>query len=58
MAIRRPGQKILVVSHGGVIKTLINGTLKRNFLPDEPSLIKPYHLHILTWESGGLAIEI
>jgi broad specificity phosphatase PhoE len=57
MAVCRPGQKILVVSHGGVIKTLIYGALKRNFLPDEPSLIKPYHLHILTWESGGLAIE-
>jgi broad specificity phosphatase PhoE len=58
MAIRWPGQKILVVSHGGVIRTLIYGTLKRKFLPDEPSLIKPYHLHILTWENERLGIEV
>jgi broad specificity phosphatase PhoE len=57
MAARRPGQKILVISHGGVLRALIYGTLNRNFLPDEPSLIKPYHLHILTWESNGLGIE-
>jgi broad specificity phosphatase PhoE len=58
MSIRWPGQKILVICHGGVIRTLVNGTLKRNFLPDEPCLIKPYHLHILTWKSEGLGIEV
>jgi broad specificity phosphatase PhoE len=58
MSIRWPGQKILVVCHGGVIRTLVNGTLKRNFLPDEACLIKPYHLHILTWKSDRLDIEV
>jgi broad specificity phosphatase PhoE len=57
MAVRWPGQKILVISHGGVIRTLIYGTMKRQFLQDEPSLIKPYHLHILIWENEGLKIE-
>jgi probable phosphoglycerate mutase len=57
MAVRWPGQKILVVSHGGVIKTIINAALSRNFLPGEPSVIKPYHLHILIWENGGLGID-
>jgi broad specificity phosphatase PhoE len=58
MSMRWPGQKILVVCHGGVIRTLVNGSLRRNFLPDEPGLIKPYHLHILTWNSDGLGIEV
>ncbi len=57
MAVRWPRQKILVVSHGGVIKTIINAALNRNFLPGEPSVIKPYHLHILIWENGGLGID-
>ncbi len=58
MAARRPGEKILVVSHTGVIKALIYGALKRKFLPDEPFLIKPYHLHMLIWENGGLEIDV
>jgi probable phosphoglycerate mutase len=57
MAVRRPGQKILVVSHGGVLRALIYGILNRNFDPDETSLIKPYHCHILAWENGELGIE-
>jgi broad specificity phosphatase PhoE len=57
MAVSWPGQRILVVSHGGVIKTLVNGILKRSFLADEPSLIKPYHLHILKWK-GEIQIEV
>jgi broad specificity phosphatase PhoE len=58
MAVCRPGQKILVVSHGGVIKTLVYGILKRSFLADEPSLIKPYYLHILKWKKGEPQIEV
>jgi broad specificity phosphatase PhoE len=58
MAARWDGQKILVVSHGGVLRALIYGILNRNFEPDETSLIKPYHLHILTWENERLGIEV
>ncbi len=57
MAVRRPGQKILVVSHGGVLRAIIYGILNRNFETDEASLIKPYHFHILAWENGELGIE-
>ncbi len=57
MAARWPGKNLLLVLHGGVIKTLIYGALKRNFLPGEPSLIKPYHLHLLKWRNGELGIE-
>lgn len=54
MAVRWPGQNILVISHKGVIKILVYGAMKKKFLPDEPSLIKPYHLHIFRWKKDGL----
>lgn len=57
IAVRFPGQEILVVAHEGVIKALIYGILKKKFLPTEQSLIKPYHLHILAWENDRLEIK-
>jgi len=52
-----PGEKILVVTHEGVIKSLIyhESTLS-DFLKDGQCLM-PYHLHHLTFLSGRLAVE-
>jgi probable phosphoglycerate mutase len=42
---RWPGEKILVVTHNGVLKCLLYWMSARRFLPAEPPLIKPGHLH-------------
>ena len=52
-----PGETILTVTHEGVIKCLIYGLLQRAYLPHEPPLIAPYHLHWLVVAAGELRIE-
>lgn len=44
---RWPGRRILVVTHEGVIKCLLYRLSGRRFLPDEPVLLKPSHLHLV-----------
>lgn len=48
---RWPGQTILVVTHEGIIRTLIYRLSSRRFLPDEPALLLPGHLH---WLAGHI----
>ena len=52
-----PGEKILVVTHEGMIKSLVyhESTLS-DFLKNGQCLM-PYHLHCLTFLSGRLEIE-
>jgi broad specificity phosphatase PhoE len=52
-----PGQKILVVSHEGIVKSLIYHLCDRRFLPGEPAILKSYQLHRLVHDSNGLQIE-
>ena len=52
-----PGKKILVVTHGGVIKTLIYRLSGREFLATEPPLFQGRQLHWLVHEEGDLRIE-
>jgi len=52
-----PGQTILTVTHEGVIKCLLYGLTQRAFLPQEPAMIAPYHLHWLVVRDGKLLIE-
>jgi len=40
-----------------VIKCLLYGLAKRKFLPQEPVMIKPLHLHWLVAGEKGLEIE-
>lgn len=40
-------EQILVISHQGVIKSLIYAIENRQFLPDEPNLIKKNRLHTI-----------
>lgn len=57
LACRNPGDNILVIAHGGVIKCLLYGIMGRKFLPDEPAAIKQYHLHLLAWDGEKLVLE-
>jgi len=52
-----PGERILVVTHEGVIKCLIYRLLGRQFMPTEPKLLRPLHLHCLTMTADGLSLE-
>jgi probable phosphoglycerate mutase len=54
---RRPGETTMIVTHEGVIKSLIYRLSDRRFLPDEPELIRSYHLHWLIYTRNGLRLE-
>ena len=51
------GSRILVITHGGVIRCLLYRLAGRKFLPEEPYLIKPYRLHWLYCDGEALYIE-
>ena len=51
------GDTILIVTHEGVIKSLIYHLAGRRFLPDEPALIKSCNLHWLIFSNNDLRIE-
>jgi broad specificity phosphatase PhoE len=44
---RYPGQTLLVVTHEGVVKSLIYHLCGRKFLPGEPPILESYQLHWL-----------
>ena len=52
-----PGDCILVVTHEGVIKSLVYHFCGRRFVPEEPALIKPMYLHWLVHDKDGLRLE-
>jgi broad specificity phosphatase PhoE len=54
---RWPGRRILVVTHFGVIKCLIYRLTRRRFVPDEPALLRPAHLHRIRCRAGRLDVE-
>ena len=54
---RYSGQNILVVSHEGIVKSLIYHLCGRKFLPGEPAILKSYQLHWLVHGRNGLQIE-
>ena len=56
-AARWPGSSILVVTHEGVIKSLIYRLCDRKFLANEPSIIKKHQLHRLVHDENGLRVE-
>jgi probable phosphoglycerate mutase len=51
-----PQDTILVVTHEGVIKSLVYQLYGRNFLPSASQIIRPYHLHWLSGDSGSLRV--
>lgn len=52
-----PGEMILVVCHEGVIKCLVYHLLNRRFMPDEPKIIRNFHMHLLAAEPGIIYLE-
>ena len=56
-AAKWPGDEILVVTHEGVVKSLIYHLCGRKYLPGEPAIIKPYQMHWVVQEADGLKIE-
>ncbi len=52
-----PGETILVVCHGGVIKCLLYHLAGRSFLPHELRLLKGYRLHLLEQLGRTLYLE-
>jgi probable phosphoglycerate mutase len=57
IAKKHPGANILVVTHEGVIKSLVYRLCGRRFLPSEPQIIQPDHLHWLSYSGGRLRVE-
>ena len=51
------GERILVVTHEGVIKCLLYSLGGRRFLPGEPEMIRPRSLHWIIHDQLGLRIE-
>ena len=56
-AAKWPGDEILVVTHEGVVKSLIYRLCGRKYLPGEPAIIKPYQLHLLAHDQDGIRLE-
>ncbi len=54
---RWPGETILVVAHGGVIRCLLYRLLERRFVPGEPPALLTRALHWLHHDGRTLAIE-
>ena len=57
IAHRLQGQRILVVTHGGVMKCLLYHLHNRRFLPEESPLLEPYRLHWLSYDGEGFKID-
>jgi len=54
---RWPGETILIVTHEGVIRSLIYRLCNRRYLPQEPALLKSRHLHWLIFDSDRLQLK-
>lgn len=51
-----PGRNVLVVTHQGVIKAILNHLLGRAFLPDEPPAFDPALLQQVICQDGVLSV--
>jgi broad specificity phosphatase PhoE len=54
---RLKGKRVLIVTHGGVIKCLLYQLSHRDFLPEEPPLLEPYCLHWLSYDGRDFHID-
>jgi broad specificity phosphatase PhoE len=54
---RYAGESLLVVTHEGVVKSLIYHLCGRKFLPGEPQILESYRLHWLVWQDERLQME-
>ena len=56
-ASRFKGKRVLVVTHGGVIKCLLYRLSRRDFLPEDQPLLEAYRLHWLSYDGRGFQID-
>jgi broad specificity phosphatase PhoE len=56
VARRYPGERILVVTHGGIIKNLLYHACCRRYLPSEETIIKDYHVHRFIHDGSTLTL--
>jgi probable phosphoglycerate mutase len=54
---RLRGDRILVVTHGGVIRCLLYRLYHRSFLPEEPSLLQSYRSHWLSYDGEAFQVH-
>ena len=54
---RYRGDNLLVITHEGVVKSLIYHLCGRKFLPGEPAILKAYQLHRLIHDQDGFRVE-
>lgn len=54
---RRPGENILIVTHLGVIKSLLYSIEGREFLPREPKIVWKHSFHIISCFKDNLTVE-
>ena len=52
-----PGQKILVVCHQGVVKSVLYYISNRDFLPGEDPLLQHNRLHVIRYSLGQFSAE-
>lgn len=52
-----PGENILVVTHQGVIQSVVYHLTQRHYLPTEKKLLKKHGLHILHYRSDRFSIK-
>ncbi len=53
---RFPGEQILLVSHEGIVKSLIYHLAGRNFMPDEKKIIQKRQLHLIFLKDNELVL--
>jgi probable phosphoglycerate mutase len=49
--------RMLVVTHGGVIRCLLYNLCRRRFLPEEPALIEPQRTHWVSCDGEALQLQ-
>lgn len=54
---RHPGDRILVVTHMGILKCLLYHLLAMDFLPEEPVPLRHYRMHMIACANGGFTLE-
>jgi broad specificity phosphatase PhoE len=57
LAVRWPGQRVLLVTHEGFMKCLLYHLILRRTPPDRNTRVRPYHLHWITVSQNDLLLE-
>ncbi len=53
---KNPGKRLLIVSHEGIVKSILYHLAGRAFLPEEKKLLQKRQLHLLTTEDSKLSL--